>query len=635
MTPRTRSGLSAASVAIWFALAVLVPAGAGASGVYVTNSTSASVSVFGIGAGGALSPIACDFTTNCHTGAGPVGVAVDPSASHLYVTNSNAASVSVFSIDAGGGLSPVACDPTTICKTGSAPFGIAVDPSGSHVFVTNLGSASVSVFAISAGGALSPVACDPATICKTGALPEGVAVDPSGSHLYVANRNSASVSVFAIAASGVLSPVTCDPATSCQAGTTPVAIAIDPSGSHVYVTNQGTNSVSVFAVGAGGALSPVACDPATICKTGSLPQGVAVDPSGSHLYAVNGGAPASVSVFAIGAGGVLSPVACDPATICKAGSGPKAVAIDPSGSHLYVSTFSSGSVSMFSIAAGGVLSPIACIPATSCQTGSNSDLFSVAVSPDRGPTAAITASVGTAGSVSLLDGSTSISPDYPIASYVWDFGDGQTQTSALPGVEHTYANPGSYTLALGVSDQAGCSTALVFTGQTASCNGSAKAHVTQTITVPASVPPLAVVTKERISPSTFPAATSGASAQAAGLAAKKRKRTYGAKVTYTLNLAARVRFTVKRRSGGRKVKHAKRTTCDRPTKKNAKRKKCTRDVTVKGSFTRTGRAGTNTFRFTGRLNGKRLPAGRYWLVATPTANGRAGTAARASFRITR
>ena len=56
-------------------------------------------------------------------------------------------------------------------------------------------------------------------------------------------------------------------------------------------------------------------------------------------------------------------------------------------------------------------------------------------------------------------------------------------------------------------------------------------------------------------------------------------------------------------------------------------------VTLKGSFTRAGLAGTNTFRFTGRLNGKRLRPGRYRLVATPTANGKTGRAASASFRI--
>ncbi len=196
--------------------------------------------------------------------------------------------------------------------------------------------------------------------------------------------------------------------------------------------------------------------------------------------------------------------------------------------------------------------------------------------------------------------------------------------------------PGSYALTLGVTDQAGCSTALVFTGQTAACNGSGKARATQTITVPpAVVVAPAAVTREKISPSTFRAATSGSSVRAASVTARKRKRASGATVTYAVNQDARVVFTVKRRSSGRKVRHAKHTTCDRPTKQNAHRKRCIRDLAVKGSFTRAGRAGTNTFRFTGRLNGKRLAPGRYRLLATPTANGEVGKAASANFRITR
>ena len=52
---------------------------------------------------------------------------------------------------------------------------------------------------------------------------------------------------------------------------------------------------------------------------------------------------------------------------------------------------------------------------------------------------------------------------------------------------------------------------------------------------------------------------------------------------------------------------------------------------LKGSIIRTGVAGTNKFRFTGRLNGKRLPPGKYRLIATPTASGKTGRAASAKF----
>ena len=109
----------------------------------------------------------------------------------------------------------------------------------------------------------------------------------------------------------------------------------------------------------------------------------------------------------------------------------------------------------------------------------------------------------------------------------------------------------------------------------------------------------------------------------------------GTNVTYTLDMVASVRFTVRQSLPGRKVKHGKKTTCDRPTRKNATRRKCTRIVTLKGSFTRTGIVGANKFHFTGRLGGKGLAPGTYTLVATPTAGGKTGQGASTGFKIVR
>jgi hypothetical protein len=60
---------------------------------------------------------------------------------------------------------------------------------------------------------------------------------------------------------------------------------------------------------------------------------------------------------------------------------------------------------------------------------------------------------------------------------------------------------------------------------------------------------------------------------------------------------------------------------------------CARLVKVRGSFTRLGGAGANSFRFTGRLAGRTLRPAKYRLIATPSVGGQAGRAARASFRV--
>jgi hypothetical protein len=134
---------------------------------------------------------------------------------------------------------------------------------------------------------------------------------------------------------------------------------------------------------------------------------------------------------------------------------------------------------------------------------------------------------------------------------------------------------------------------------------------------------------ESIHPSSFAASPSGASAASA------TRRKYGARVTYTLNMATEVRFTVRQRQSGRYTGKGKKRRCVARTRKNAKAKKCTRLVTLHGSFARSGLAGANSFRFTGRLGGKTLKPGTYTLVATPMANGKAGHAATATFRIKR
>jgi hypothetical protein len=134
---------------------------------------------------------------------------------------------------------------------------------------------------------------------------------------------------------------------------------------------------------------------------------------------------------------------------------------------------------------------------------------------------------------------------------------------------------------------------------------------------------LTPVARETLSPSAFLAAVRGVSALTAS-------RRYGTNVSYTLNEPAGVRFTVAQAEQGREVRSGR---CAKPTKANRDAHRCTRLVALRGSFTRAGSAAANRFRFTGRLAGRTLKAGRYQLVATPSAGGETGPAATASFRV--
>jgi hypothetical protein len=132
----------------------------------------------------------------------------------------------------------------------------------------------------------------------------------------------------------------------------------------------------------------------------------------------------------------------------------------------------------------------------------------------------------------------------------------------------------------------------------------------------------AAVARLRLSPSTFRA---GRTVRAVPPRATR--------VSYTLDVAASVRFTVQRLSTGRKVAGR----CVKATGSHRRRKSCVRFVRLSGSFTRRRPAGADRFAFNGDIShiGALLKPGRYRLLATPIANGRAGKPAHALFRIVR
>jgi hypothetical protein len=118
-----------------------------------------------------------------------------------------------------------------------------------------------------------------------------------------------------------------------------------------------------------------------------------------------------------------------------------------------------------------------------------------------------------------------------------------------------------------------------------------------------------------------------AGAAAAKQKRKKKKAPIGTLVTYRLTAAGTARFAVERTVTGRR----KGRGCVKATKKNRKARSCKR-VEVLGTFTHTGVAGLNRFRFTGRVGKKALRPGRYTLAAGV---GTAKPDRRTAFRIVR
>jgi hypothetical protein len=134
----------------------------------------------------------------------------------------------------------------------------------------------------------------------------------------------------------------------------------------------------------------------------------------------------------------------------------------------------------------------------------------------------------------------------------------------------------------------------------------------------------AVFSSYQLSPTAFLAAARGPSIAS--------RRPIGTRVSYTLSEPATVTFNVERGAKGHRV----RGKCMRPTRGNRSPRRCVRYVALTGSFAHVGRSGSNSFKFTGRLRGRKLRPGAYRLQAHAVdPAGNASPVARKKFSIVR
>ncbi len=598
-------------------LAGFVPASAQAmtTSAYVTNLNGHNVFQFGLGPGGLLSAL---VPATVEAGTRPLGVAVSPDGRSVYVANAGGESVSQYDAGAGGLLS--AKTPATV-PAGKEPESVAVSPDGKSVYVTNHAGESVSQYGVGAGGLLS--AKTPATVPTTGSTPAGIAISPDGKSAYVADSKGF-VLQFGIGAGGLLSALA--PA-KVAAGTAPIAVAVSPDGHSVYVANftggEGPGSVSQYDVGAGGRL--LAKTPAAV-PAALRPQRVAVSPDGRSVYVTGGEINGVVSQYDVGAGGALS--AKTPATV-KAGAEPVGVALSPDGHSVYTADLH-GYVAQFDVGTGGALS--AKTPATVLAgTGPPAEPDGIALLPDHGPLAAFAATPAPAGSPSAFDGSASSDPDGSVVRYDWNFGDGAS-ANAGPRPSHVYASAGSYAVSLTVTDDAGCSTAFVFTGQTAYCNGTAQALKTMTIVVsagPASTigttqPP--VISAASLTNKRFRVANKDTAVSA-------KKAPLGTRFRFTLSAVAKLQIRITRSAPGLRHGHS----CLAPTAKlkRAHAKHCTRTLTV-GTLTRSNEPkGADSIPFSGRIGHRALSPRAYHAVLSASDAGGRSQAVTLAFTVVR
>jgi 6-phosphogluconolactonase len=142
--------------------------------------------------------------------------------------------------------------------------------------------------------------------------------------------------------------------TRAGSGTTSFQVtgASGSTGPYLYVTNYNNGAdgtISAYAIGASGQLTPL-----SRVSTESGPYAIAVTPNNSFLYVANETSN-TVSAYAIGSGGSLTPLSTPS---FATGAQPTGIAITPNGSNLYVMNSESDTVSAYTIGSSGLLSSL-------------------------------------------------------------------------------------------------------------------------------------------------------------------------------------------------------------------------------------------------------------------------------------
>jgi YVTN family beta-propeller protein len=313
------------------------------------------------------------------------------------------------------------------------------------VFVANGGSSSVSV--IDTG--TDQVVGQPIAV---GLGPFGVAVTPDARTAYVTNIDVGQVHALDTSTKQVVgAPI--------LVGGGPYGIAVTPDGTRAYTATNGQEAVAVIDTGTNFVGPPI--------PVVGEPGGIAITPDGSRAYvaSIDSG---TISVIDTGTNQVVG----QPIPV---GEEPKAIAITPDGGRAYVVNHDSSDLSVVDTLVNQVVgAPI--------DVGSAPE--AIAITPDQAPVASFFATRRARPGVPVaFNAAASSDPDGSLARYDWAFGDGQAAPNDGPTPSRAYPRPGTYQATLTVTDNDGCSTTLIFTGQTAYCNGSPSASQTQTLKV--------------------------------------------------------------------------------------------------------------------------------------------------------
>lgn len=567
-----------APVLALLALLLIAPA-AGAALLYAPVYTHDTVHALDVQANGSTSPIAgspfavpdggtITFLTSPDGRKGVAGYLVGGTFRGFSVADSGAIApaqdkISYTNIDSyGGAISP---------DSRFAYFGTRYYPPS--------GPAGIRAFSLADNGALSETGGSP---YMTANEYLDIAISPDGRFLFASGSNL--VAGFAIAPDGSLTHL----------GDTPVAgpryLMTSPDGRFLFVTGSGMTYPALFsfAIGGNGSLTALG-DPVEL--TGTSAQTPGISPDGRFVYWPEYNEDL-LHTIRINPDGTLGAVGATPL------DNPGSVVVSPDSKQLFV--YINNPYVLLRAAIGADGRPGAFTQVADYDPG---EPLRMHFKTDFGTIADFTSSPATKTLTMRFNGAKTVAKRGAVGGHAWDFGDNASGNGEI--VQHTFKKPGVYSVSLTASDSSGCTTAVLYIGQSAPCAGSAQSSKTVRVDTPAWVTSLSL----------------------------KPKRIGGkTKIKFKLTEKARVTFTVEKPSKGRMVG----STCRKQNRKNIKGKRCTYWLRAGKSFRAGGKAGkkANSLKFSGRVGGKRLRKGKYRLKAVAVdSSKKKGPAKTVAFRI--
>lgn len=230
--------------------------------------------------------------------------AVAQHGSLVYVLNVGGSSNVVgFSLGRDGSLRRIANSIRFLTTNNSEAASLTFSPDGQFLAVTERATNNIDLFRVQADGTLSALVVNPSAdpgVFAAKFAPDGALLvsetGPAG------GNNASALSSYSVAADGTLAAISLGVPTL---GNANCWNAVTPDGRFVYTSNAGSATISGFAIGAKGALTPIGATIVGTNPAGSTNLDIAISADGKFLYSLNSGA-GTVGIFAIQADGSLN-----------------------------------------------------------------------------------------------------------------------------------------------------------------------------------------------------------------------------------------------------------------------------------------------------------------------------------------